>query len=180
MKKVTSAFLMATIMMGFCINSAKSQSTSQDMKYTDMIGNNPNAESDIKTVRDYINTLVVAGEVDKAMSMLSSNYVGFGPGPNDSANLQKTTEIWKQNITQTKNRKADFVAETFNVKSGDLSGHWVSTWGTYSFTQNGKDIKFPFQYTAHVSNGKIDQDRIYYDQLYIIQALGYTITPPSK
>jgi hypothetical protein len=180
MKTVSSAIVMATLMMGFCINSAKSQSTSQDMKYTDMIGDNPNAESDIKTVSEYINTLVVAGEVDKAMSMLSSNYLGYGPGPNDSSNLEQTIAIWKQNISQTKNRKVDFVAETFNVTSGNLSGHWVSTWGTYSFTQDDKDIKFPFQYTAHVSNGKIDQDRIYYDQLYIIKALGYTVTPPAK
>ena len=179
MKTVTSAFLMATIMVGFCINSAKAQSNNQDMKYSDMVGSNPNAEADIKIVSDYVNSLI-GGDIDKATSMLADNYIGYGPGPNDSSDFQKTTEIWKQNITDQQNRKIDFVAETFNIKSGDLSGHWVSTWGTYSFTQNGKDLKFPYQYTAHVSNGKIDKDRIYYDQLYIVQALGYTVTPPSK
>lgn len=179
MKTVTSAFLMATIMVGFCINSAKAQSANQDMKYSDMVGANPDAESDIKIVSDYVNSLI-GGEIDKATAMLADNYKGYGPGPNDSSDFQKTTEIWKQNSTNQQNRKINFVAETFIVKSGDLSGHWVSTWGTYSFTENGKDVKFPYQYTAHVSNGKIDQDRIYYDQLYIVQALGYTVTPPSN
>jgi len=179
MKTVTTGFLFATL-MAFSITAAKAQSASQDVKYSEMVGENPNAEADIKTVSDYLNTLLVAGDVDKATAMLSANYMGYGPGPDDSVNLQTTTDDWKQNITRQQNRKVNFVAETFNVKSGDLSGHWVSTWGTYSFTQDGKDIKFPFQYTAHVTNGKIDQDRVYYDQMYILKTLGYTITPPSK
>jgi len=179
MKTVITGFLFATL-MAFSITGAKAQSASQDVKYSEMVGENPNAEADIKTVSDYLNTLLVAGNVDKATAMLSANYMGYGPGSDDSANLQTTTDDWKQNITRQQNRKVNFVAETFNVKSGDLSGHWVSTWGTYSFTQDGKDIKFPFQYTAHVTNGKIDQDRVYYDQMYILKTLGYTITPPSK
>ena len=66
------------------------------------------------------------------------------------------------------------------MKTGDLKGNWVSLWGDYSFTQNGKDLKFPFQYTARVTKGKIDIDRIYYDRLYILQTLGYKVTPPEN
>ena len=53
-------------------------------------------------------------------------------------------------------------------------------WGTYSFTQNGKNISFPFQYTAKVANGRIVGDAIYYDNKYILETLGYKITPPEN
>ena len=165
---------MVAMMMALCVTTVSAQS------YNDMIGNNPNAEADIKIVSDYLTTLIDNGDVDKAASMLTTNFMGYGPGPQDSANLQITIDIWKKNVAVQENRKVNFVAETFNVKSGVLAGNWVSVWGNYSCSQNGKDLKFPFQYTAHVSNGKIDQDRVYYDQLYIIKALGYSITPPSN
>jgi ketosteroid isomerase-like protein len=56
----------------------------------------------------------------------------------------------------------------------------VSTWGTYSFTENGKDVKVPFQFTARVKNGKINRSVVYYDQLAIMKTLGFTVTPPTK
>jgi ketosteroid isomerase-like protein len=181
MKKTFSlSLLLATLLVGIGITSAKAQSNnSAQMSYRDAIGDNPDAEADIKLVTDYINNLV-NGDVDKATSMLGANYKGYGPGPDDSTNVQQTADTWKKSNEDQKDRKVSFVAETFNVKSGDLSGHWVSTWGNYHFTQNGKDVSFPYQYTAHVVNGKIDQDRIYYDQLYILKTLGYTVTPPAK
>ena len=133
----------------------------------------------ITLVSDYVNKLV-AGDVDKAISMLASNFKGYGPGPGDSSTVQMVADGWKHGDSVQLNRKDDFVSATFNVKSGDLAGHWVEMWGTYSFTENGKDVKFPYQYSAHVKNGKIDRDYIYYDQLYIVKALGYTVTPPAK
>ncbi len=179
-KAITTGILMATLIVAACVPSAKRQSTSSEVHYADMVGDNPDAEADIKVVSGYLNTLIVAGDVDKATSMLTSDFMDYGPGPEDSANLQKTIDTWKQNVTNQQNRKVDFVAETFNVKSGEQAGHWVSVWGSYSCTQNGKSLKFPFQYTAHVTNGKIDKDLVYYDQLYIVKALGYTVTAPSN
>ena len=179
-KTIKTGILMAALILAACVPSAKAQTSSSAPSYSDMVGQNPDAEADIKVVSDYLNTLIIAGDVDKATSMLTSNFMGYGPGPEDSADLQKTIDTWKQNVTTQQNRKVGFVQETFNVKSGEQAGHWVSVWGSYSCTQNGKDLKFPFQYTAHVTNGKIDKDLVYYDQLYIVKALGYTVTPPSN
>lgn len=179
-KTITKGFLLALLMLAIGFTSAKAQSPSDKQpRYKDMIGENPNAEADIKLVSDYVNRLV-AGDIDKAISMLASNFIGYGPGPTDSGNVQNVADRWKNSNTVQKNRKVDFVTQTFNVKLGDLAGHWVAMWGTYSFTQDGKDVKFPYQYTARVKNGKIDRDTIYYDQLYILKALGYTVTPPAK
>ena len=179
-KTITNGFLLAILMLAIGFTSAKAQSpTAKQPRYKDIVGENPDAEADIKLVSDYVNKLV-AGDVDKATSMLASNFIGYGPGPADSGNVQKVAEGWKYSDSVQQNRKVDFVAQTFNVKSGDLAGHWVAMWCTYSFTQNGKDVKFPYQYTARVKNGKINRDNIYYDQLYILKALGYTVTPPGK
>ncbi len=171
-RKLTTALLLATsIFIG--ITSAKAQG------YKDYVTENPDADADIQLVSDYVNTLI-AGDVDKAASMLAGNYMGYGPGPDDSATVQQTIDAWKQNYTMQQNRKVSFLPATFNVLSGDQAGHWVTTWGTYTFTQNGKDIKLPYQYTAHIKDGKIDKDIIYFDQLAVLKALGYTIKDPSK
>jgi ketosteroid isomerase-like protein len=178
-QRFSRSLLMATLLLAISITSAKAQTpASKQISYSDAIGDNPDAEADIKLVSDYVNNLV-NGDVDKATSVLAANYKGYGPGPNDSTNVEQTAEGWKKGNANQTNRKVGFVPETFNVKAGDLAGHWVATWGSYSFTENGKDVSFPFQYTAHVKDGKIDQDRIYYDQLYILKTLGYTVTPPT-
>lgn len=147
--------------------------------YKDMVADNPNAEADIQVVSDFLNALTDA-HLDKAKSLLADNYLGYGPAPTDSSTVEQTMSAWQQNYTTQSNRKISFVTETFRVLSGDLKGDWVSVWGDYTFTENGKTVKFPLQYTARVTGGKIDTDRAYYDRLYIIQQLGYTVTPPAK
>ena len=77
-------------------------------------------------------------------------------------------------------RKVDFVTQTFRVFMGDLKGDYVSMWGTYTFTQNGKQVKVPYQFTAKVANGKIERGTAYYDRLSILESQGYKVTPPEK
>lgn len=101
---------------------------------------------------------------------MADNYKGYGQVPADSATGEQTISAWQQNYKTQSNRKVGFVTQTFRVKSGDLKGNWVSVWGDYSFTEKGKDITFPFQYTARVTNRKIATDRIYYDKLYTANA----------
>jgi ketosteroid isomerase-like protein len=179
-KTISKTLLLALLMVCFGFTSAYAQpSTTKTPRYKDFVGENPNADADIKFVSDYVDRLV-AGEVDKAVSMLASNYKAFGPSINDSADAKMIAESWKHNDSVQTNRKADYVVATFIVKQGELAGHWVEMWGTYSFTENGKEVRFPYQYSAHLKDGKIDRDYIYYDRLSILEALGYTITPPAK
>ncbi len=179
-KPITRCLLLAMLMLSVGFISAKAQTApAKMMHYKDFVNENPDADADIALVSDYVNKLV-AGDVDKAVSMLTSNFMGYGPGFADSAAAPQLAMAWKHNDSVQLNRKVDFVTATFNVKSGDLGGHWVELWGTYSFTENGKAVKFPFQYSAHVKAGKIDRDYIYFDNLYILKTLGYTIMPPAK
>ncbi len=146
--------------------------------YKDVVVENPTAEVDMKVVSDFVNSLV-SGDLDKAKSLLDPNYIGRGPSKLDSANVEMTITGWQANNKRTSDRKIAFVTQTFKVLSGNLKGNWVSLWGDYTFTQDGKTISFPLQYTALVADGKIMGDQIYYDNLYVVTQLGYTITPPK-
>ncbi len=179
-KTIAKALLSAAFIFAVFVTPVHAQSSKEaTASYKNFVGENPTDDADIKTAGDFVNALI-AGNLDKAKSLMADGYIGYGPGSTDSANKQQTLDEWKQNnITQT-NRNVSFVPVTYNVKTGDLKGHWVALWGDYSFTQNGKDVKFPFHYVAKVNNGKVEGDRIYYDQFSVLKALGYTITPPAK
>lgn len=176
----------STPILGFAVLSLVGAATSAQaqtkpapqLRYQDAVEANPTADADIKVVSEYVNTLV-GGNADKAKMLLAGNYKGYGPSAVDSSTTEQLLSTWKRNYATQSNRKFSFVAVTFRVKSGSLKGNWVSLWGNYNFTQNGKNATFPVNYTAHVSNGKIDQDRIYYDNLYVSQALGYKLVPPA-
>ncbi len=116
----------------------------------------------------------------EAGNLLTEKYIGYGPAVNDSTSKQQTITDWTQVHKLRTNQKVSFVSQTFRVLQGDLQGDWVSHWGTYSFTQNEKDIELPYQFTARVTDGKIDSSRIYFDNLAIVEALGYEVTPPKK
>ena len=64
------------------------------MHHKDYIGENPTADADIKVVSDYTNA-VVSGDLVKAKSLLAASYMGYGPGPVDSANVNKEMQSWK-------------------------------------------------------------------------------------
>jgi hypothetical protein len=179
-KKIKLNLIFAVLLLAVLATTTQAQSTpTSNPRYQDVVVENPNAEADMKVVSDYVNSLV-SGDIVKAKTLMATGYKGYGPSVADSATSEQTISGWQQNYKTQLNRKVGFVTQTFRVKSGDLQGDWVSLWGDYSFTENGKDVKFPFQYTARVTKGKIDTDRIYYDRLYILQTLGYKVTPPES
>ena len=149
-------------------------------RYKDVVVDNPTAEADMKVVGDYVNALV-AGDSDKAKGLLAPGYVGRGPARLDSASAEQIIAIWQGNVKTQQDRKVGFVTQTFNVLSGNLKGHWVSMWGDYTYTDkaSGKTVTFPFQLTSRVANGKVMDDRIYYDTMAILTQVGYKVTPPE-
>jgi hypothetical protein len=128
-------------------------------RYKDLVGENPTAEADIQVVSDVLQA-IVAGNPDKVKGLLAPTYKGYGPAAADSATGAQLIRTWQVNYQVQATRKVDFITQTFNVKTGTLRGHWVSVRGEYRFTQGGKPLKLPFQYTARVTNGQLDQDRI--------------------
>ena len=179
-KTIQPVLLFATLLLTIFATAAQAQSaTAPAPRYKDVVVENPNAEADMKVVGDFVNALT-ASDLDKAKSLLAEKYKGYGPSPLDSGTVEQTINSWKESNKVQLNRKVSFVTQTFKVLQGDLKGNWVSVWGDYSFTQDGKNVAFPFQYTARVTDGKIDTDRVYYDRMYIMQTLGFKVTPPEN
>jgi ketosteroid isomerase-like protein len=172
--------LFAALLLTVFATRVQAQTTAASQpRHKDMIVENPDADADIKIVSDFLNSLV-SGDLEKAKSLLSEEFKGYGPGPSDSSTAEQTISYWNEIYKTQTNRNVYFVTTTFRVVSGNLKGDWVALWGNYSFTQDGKNISFPFQYTARVTDGKIDTDQTYYDRLYILETLGYKVIPPEK
>lgn len=181
MKQPITATLFSAALLGAAAHLPAQAQTkpAPQPRYAQQVSDNPTAEADIQTVGTYMN-LLVAGNTDKASQLVADTYRGYGPGVADSVNRDQTIAGWQQNYKTQLNRKLRLEGQTtFRVKTGPLQGNWVASWGQYSFTQNGKTIRLPIQYTAHLTKGKIDLDRIYYDNLSVVRALGYKVTPPE-
>ncbi len=178
-KKLRTRLLKASIVFLFLAVGQITYSQNKELSYKDNVVENPEAEADIKIVSDYVNALV-NNEMAKAEKLLAEKYIGYGPAVNDSINKQENINSWNQNHKVRTNQKVGFVTQTFRVLQGNLQGDWVSQWGNYTFTQNGKEVKLPYQFTARVSNGKIDRSTIYFDNLSVLLQLGYTVTPPKQ
>lgn len=179
-KSFLQGLLLASLLLVILTSKSEAQTSPVNQPtYKEMVGLNPTAEADIKVVADYLNSLV-SGDLVKVKSSLASNYKGYGPSPNDSTNAEKTISEWTENYKTQTDRKFTSVSQTFRVLQGDLKGNWVAVWGDYTFTQNGKTVKFPLQYTARVTNGKIDSDRVYYDRMFVMESLGFKVTPPGQ
>lgn len=178
MKKL-SLLLTAFFLLNFAVKLQAQTTPAAAPYYKFYLADNPNGDADMKVVRDFLNA-IAEGDLEKVSIFLADEYKGSGPSPADSTTKEKTISTWKENYNTQKNRKISFVNTTFRVLRGNLHGDYVSAWGNYSCAINDKNISFPFQFTAKISNGKIERSAIYYDNWYILKTLGYTLTPPEK
>ncbi len=185
MKKVTGSILFfAALLITIFGTSGCDQTTTNVLdtetvkdtvlKYKDFIGENPNAEADMKVVSDFVNACVNEDTI-KAKSLLDANYLGFGPSINDSATALEEINAWKENYKIHSARKVSFITQTYRVLVGDRKGDWVSLMGDYSCTLNEKKMKMPFQLTARLLNGKIVGAITYWDKKYLSETLGYNL-----
>ncbi|HEY9001590.1 MAG TPA: nuclear transport factor 2 family protein [Mucilaginibacter sp.] len=177
MKRIPLSLLIAlAVLFIFSVDKASAQDKAIHQK--DMIGDNSTADQDDMAVANFTNWLV-GGDADKAATLLAPDFKAYGPAPSDSGNTEQLVKGWKENYKTQSDRKVNFVLESFHVKSGDYMGNWVAVWGDYTFTSMGKTVKFPYHCVYKVTKGKINSSRIYFDNLYIVQQLGYKVTPPA-
>jgi len=176
----TTCLILASLLFGISSTNVQAQTTDATSAYQkENIKENPTADQDTKVLADYTNALLVSGDLDKAKSFLADNFNGHGPGVNDSATAEQVIATWKENYKTQTNRKVNFVENSWLVTDGIYKGKWAVMWGEYDCTVDGKDVRVPFQTTAHIVDGKIDYSVSYWDNLSIFQSLGYTLTPPK-
>ncbi|PRX56104.1 nuclear transport factor 2 family protein [Flagellimonas meridianipacifica] len=151
----------------------------QEKSYAETVVENPTAEEDLKVGASYLDALV-GNDMATVAGLLADEYIVNGPSHNEKIIKLEEIAQWKEIHKTRTNQKNKYVYQTFRVLDGDYQGDWVSVRGTYSFIENGTDIVLPYQYTANVKNGKINEASIYYDRLSFAKKLGYTITPPEE
>lgn len=179
-KQNLAILLLVLVLLAATLQAVAQSATPASFKYKEMVTDNPTAERDIQAVSTYVNAMVT-GEQDKARALLATNFKTFGPGPLDSADVEKLMNSWQENYKTHSNRKVSMLWQTFRVVTGDLKGNWVSVWGNYSGTINGKEIMVPFHNACHLNDeGKIDREFTYFDNLSILMALGFKLVPPKQ
>ena len=176
MKSIFQVSLCVALIVATLFTNLSAQTQAPSIK---LVVENPTAEADMKVVGDYHNALI-GGDLVKAKSLLSAKYMLYGPSAADSNNVEKELAAWSENYKTHLNRKVGFITQSFKVTSGNLQGNWVSLWGTYTCTINGKNIAVPFQSTSRVENGKITRMNIYFDNLSTLTTIGYTLVPPKE
>ena len=141
-------------------------------------GVTPPTEADLKLAGDFIRDLVVSDDPGKVRNLLTASYKAYGPG-NSVRTGDETIKYFQNNAKTNSNRKVEFVTAPVNLKTGELQGQRVLVQGVSSYTTGGKDVRIPFVCFVHVTNGKIDQSTLYYNQVEAMMASGYTISPPA-
>jgi hypothetical protein len=172
--------LKTTVLVAFLfIGQITSAQEKESKSFNETVTQNPTAEEDIKVVADYLDA-IINNKMAIAESLLADTYVSSGPSNGETSTKAEEIAAWKNAHKVRTNQKNEYVVNTWRVLDGNFKGDWVSIWGTYTFTENGIEIILPYQYTASVEGGKITGAVIYYDNLAVVTAMGYTMTLPSK
>ena len=178
MKNSTVSF---TLLVACLLTYAASAQTQKAPRQSDVVTFGPNADRDIALVTQYAKD-ITAGNTEQARRQLAANYRSYGPGAHDSANAEQWLAMWSERYKMQQDRKMTVHASlSTQVKEGPLKGDWVMLWFDYSAlsVKEGKTITVPVQLTVKVDNGKVVQERIYYDGLSPLISLGWTAAPPQ-
>jgi ketosteroid isomerase-like protein len=171
------------LLTGFGILSAQDPGAKIEYKNSNkLVSLNPNADRDLQLVADFAQAIEVDGNIDKARALLDPNAKCYGPDAKDSSNVDDFLKNWEKNYTTNLNRKIDIVQMTWRVLSGYWKGDWVSHWGTYHYTDkdSGKRYDIPYHTIAKIVDGKISDNRSYYDLLGVMLQAGFTLQPPNQ
>ena len=122
------------------------------------------------------------GDWDELRSFLSEEARIYGVGNTDSLNVDQTLTYWsrgRDDASPILSEKESWLPVSF--EEGPRQGNWVFYWGTNTLTyRNGEDISFPFHVSMKIEEDKITEAHFYYDNMKIIRALGYAISPPLE
>ena len=141
-----------------------------------------NREDNIVLVERYVDA-VVSNDFATMDSLLADNYMGYGPGINDSTNKKDGIANWQENSEELYSsisfERTQYVATT--VTEGQAAGDWVTTWAHVNLSY--KDGRGPVNFRANsvyrIEKGKIAFSISFYDASDILRQLGYQFIPPS-
>ncbi len=140
-------------------------------------------ESNKAIVKQYTDA-VVKGDTVAMASFLADNFRAYGPGSNDSTNLENHLKSWKKSwreeFASIDFQSAGLIA--FNVPAdGKYPGDWVADWAviTVNYKNGNKPVTFWFHDVNRVKDGKIELSRSFYNVNDFYTQHGFKVTPPE-
>ncbi|MGZ3940612.1 MAG: nuclear transport factor 2 family protein [Flavisolibacter sp.] len=127
---------------------------------------------------------VETGNTNAMDSLLSDDYMGYGPSVNDSTNKTDAINNWKYNVNNVyesiKYTRHKELAVTVN--EGEQKGDWVLNWAllTIKYKDGRGPVNVYVNAVYRVENGKIVQSRTFYNEADVLRQLGYKMTPSTE
>jgi ketosteroid isomerase-like protein len=146
--------------------------------------NDKKENENLAIVRNYMEA-VEANNIAKMDSLLASNYKGYGPSVNDSANKEEALSNWKYNAANLyeslKFTRLQNLAKTVKESEEAEAGDWVSSWAylTIKYKDGRGPVNIWVNAEYKIENGKIVHSRTFYDEADVLRQLNYTIEPPE-
>ncbi len=117
-------------------------------------------------------------------SLLSDNYMGYGPSVGDSVNKEEAIASFKDNIENlyesiqyTRHKEL-----AVTVTEGEAIGDWVLNGDYLTLKYKVADILVHLWVNVvyRIENGKIVHSRTFYNEADVLRQLRYMITPPQE
>lgn len=141
-----------------------------------------NAAKAMEVVQNYTKALQ-AGDVAKMNAQFAPGAMIYGLGGGlDSLTVAQHKEYYTTSTTNYKHSLSQELYLPVKVTNNWNEGEWILSWGTNTLTNKatGKTIAVPYHTASRLVNGKIEFIRYWYDMLGILEAQGFTITPPAN
>lgn len=139
-------------------------------------------KANLAIAQKYMNA-VETRNVETMASLLSDNYIGYGPSVGDSVNKEEAilnftanAENLYESFEYTRHKEL-----AVTVKEGEAIGDWVLNWAYLTIKYKvGKDpVHLWVNVVYRIENGKIVQSRTFYNEADVLRQLRYMINPPE-
>lgn len=163
MKKITFAFLFASILFGCSMN-------------------NDNSEKNIALIEKYIQSVEDLNYT--AMDLvLDDNYIGLGPSHNDKIDKIQTIKNWKYNV-ENLYESIDYSKSrniATHIDSGENQGDWIANWSEMNIVyKKDKAAVTIWASTSYlIKNNKIIKSYTIYNEADVLEQLGYVFINPN-
>jgi limonene-1,2-epoxide hydrolase len=110
-------------------------------------------------------------------TLLSDDYIGYGPSVGDSITKSQAVTNWKNEVSNLYQSMEYTRSESYpiTIKSGPTSGDWVVNWAylTIKYKDGRGPVNVWVNATYKIKDGKIVRSRTFYNEADVLRQLGY-------
>lgn len=146
-------------------------------------GGKTNTEKNIALVENYVNA-VQNLDYNLMETLLSEDYMGYGPSVNDSIGKIAAVKSWKKNVSELYEKIEYKKSRVMSVSldDGPNKGDWVSNWAELEITyKKGNEVVRIMANTIYkVVGDKISKSYTFYNEADALKQMGYVFINPNN